>query len=64
VLLLVKQNKAKALKRSSSHKPENRELPLGARQSEADGELTLEQPAEGCACVGSDGFPAVERGRA
>lgn len=39
-------------------------MPLGARQSEADGELTLEQPAEGCTCVGSDGFPAVERGRA
>lgn len=44
--------------------PENRELPFGARQPEAKGELTLEQPAEGRACVGSDGFPAVERGRA
>ena len=44
---------------------ENRELPGGARQSEADRELTLEQPAEDPqGCVGSDGIPAVERGKA
>lgn len=40
---------------------ESRELPVGARQSEAEGELTLEQLTEGrCVmngCVGSDGFP-------
>ena len=41
------------------------ELPGGARQSEADRELTLEQPAEDPqGCVGSDGIPAVERGKA
>lgn len=34
------------MKRNSSRKPEIRELPFGARQSEADGELTLEQLAE------------------
>lgn len=53
--------------------PECRELPYGARQSEADSELTLEQPAEGAGqasdrqkdvrrkmpgdCVGADGSP-------
>ena len=56
-----------AMKRSSNWKPENRELPCGARQSEADSELTSEQPAEGgraiiwkeflVCCVGSDGIP-------
>lgn len=30
--------------------PEIRELPFGARQSEADDELTLEQPAESLFC--------------
>lgn len=44
---LKKLNKSNARKRSSSWKPENRELPFGARQSGADSELTLEQPAEG-----------------
>lgn len=44
----------------------NRELPAGARQSEENGELASELPAEGCgarSCVGSDGYPAVGRGR-
>lgn len=66
MLLFTKLNKeANAEKRSSSQKLENRELPGGARQSEADRELTLEQPAEDPqGCVGSDGIPAVERGKA
>lgn len=64
---LEKLNMCNAMKRSSSWKPENRELPFGARQSVADSELTLEQPAEGgratvekefpVCCVGSDGIP-------
>lgn len=60
-----------ARKRNSNRKPETRELPFGARQSLADGELTLEQLAEGGrsfqqkndvtgSCVGTDGNPAVE----
>lgn len=33
--------------RNSNKDPENRELPVGARQSEENYELTFEQPAEG-----------------
>ena len=55
MLLFTKLNKeANAEKRSSSQKLENRELPGGARQSEVDCELTLEQLTEGlqglCRC--------------
>ena len=52
----------KAKKRNSSLKQENRELSVGARQSEADSELALEQLTEGqrnYGCVDSDGNPAV-----
>ncbi|HJA31854.1 MAG TPA: hypothetical protein H9956_09455 [Candidatus Eisenbergiella pullicola] len=61
--------------RSSSRRPDSRELSDGARQTKAGGELASEQLPEGCAtvrdpfriavrrgCVGADGAPAVERG--
>lgn len=46
---------------------DSRELPGGARQSEAVSELASEQPTESRVRywqVGSDGTPAVERGQA
>ena len=49
---------------------EIRELPGGARQSERKGELTSERLPErrrweiDDGCVGADGTPAVERGKA
>ena len=48
------------MKRSSSWKPENRELPYGARQPEADSELTLEQPAEGVKLCRYGRIPTVK----
>ena len=55
------------MRRNSSCKPEIRELPQGARQSEASGELTLELLAESDYQsigdndrVGTDGEPTVK----
>ncbi len=44
VIKSEKLNMSKAKKRNSSRTWGSRELPEGARQPEAEGELTLEQP--------------------
>jgi len=51
------------LKRNSSDLPDNRELLVGARQSDVNGELASELLAEGFGCVGTDGFSAVKGNR-
>lgn len=48
------------MKRNSSNLPDNRELPGGARQSNASCELASELLAEDFGCVGSDGISAVK----
>ncbi|MBE5868420.1 MAG: hypothetical protein E7293_05590 [Lachnospiraceae bacterium] len=52
------------MKRNSSNLRDNRELPEGARQSNASCELASELLAEDFGCVGSDGTSAVEREKA